>query len=201
MNETQRTCGDCGQCCRLRPVVALRKAENVRCMWRSFRDGCRVFGKIERPEVCASWNCGWLAGWFEKGQRPDRSGYVVDPVVDTVSFGPVGPGGVKYRAIQVWIEAKRPMAHRDPVLREWLIEQAKDKDILAIARCAGETTVLVPPRLSDTGHWRELPGRKMKPTDSAKVVREAIEENIKSAREHGRTAGHDAAGASEHDEI
>lgn len=88
-----RECGDCTLCCKIERIVEFDKPSNTWC--EHCKDGCALFNKPERPEVCRTFRCLWLDNpdtpeWM----RPDKVGFyavekgeytkvVVDPDRDT----------------------------------------------------------------------------------------------------------------------
>ena len=83
-------CGGCTLCCTLVPVdaVDLKKPGFVPCP--HLRDlllvagpGCGIYDT--RPRPCRAWSCVWLTSpGLPPELRPDRCGWVIDPVVDLI---------------------------------------------------------------------------------------------------------------------
>jgi hypothetical protein len=82
-----RACGDCTGCCTELTIddPALRKPDGV---------GCRHLCGVEqggpcgiydsRPATCRDWFCGWrLLSSLNEAMRPDRSGVLISPDIDT----------------------------------------------------------------------------------------------------------------------
>jgi hypothetical protein len=72
-------CGECTLCCTLLRVDELRKLGGSPC--RHLRvapapPGCGIHA--QRPGICRSYACLWLAGGLDEGDRPDRLGAVLD---------------------------------------------------------------------------------------------------------------------------
>ncbi len=70
---TERACGPCLSCCHVPAIQELDKPERVTCR-HACAAGCGIYTAPERPAVCAAFRCAWLAGDFEDGDRPDRTG-------------------------------------------------------------------------------------------------------------------------------
>lgn len=68
-----RTCGSCKACCTALSVTEVPKAEWQRCP-KLGPIGCKVYSK--RPESCRVYLCGWLAGYGDRFDRPDRLGAI-----------------------------------------------------------------------------------------------------------------------------
>ena len=148
-----RVCGDCTLCCRLIPVEALGKAAGKRC--KSQRaTGCAVYAT--RPLSCRSWSCRWLLG--DALPRPDRAAYVVDPSPDYVEGKVLDSEEVRrIPVIQIWVDPRYPDAHRDPMLRAYLLA-ASAEGLAAIVRYdAARSLALFAPVFTGTGEWREHP--------------------------------------------
>lgn len=109
MTDKKRNCGSCQLCCTLMPVadIELKKPALQRCKHLRFKKGCSIYEN--RPFSCASWSCAWLTNDLPSDMpRPDRCGYVVDPVPDTVTYLPEnGDPSVVVPVYQVWIDPKR----------------------------------------------------------------------------------------------
>lgn len=148
-----RKCGSCSFCCVVVPIEQpLNKPANVRCQHLRAK-GCGIYAG--RSDVCKYWSCVWLfQGDTMALKRPDIGGYAVDPMLDEIRID-----GQARQVIQLWIDPKRPEAHRAPELRAWLEMQFETRGLIALARPgnkAGDPAMLlVPPRLSDTGEWFE----------------------------------------------
>ncbi|EJL32797.1 hypothetical protein PMI01_02436 [Caulobacter sp. AP07] len=71
-----RTCGDCGMCCKLMGVKAIDKAPHVWCGHFRKGAGCGIYA--ERPRACADFSCYWLrAPNLDDRWRPDRARFVL----------------------------------------------------------------------------------------------------------------------------
>lgn len=152
-----RQCGSCTLCCKLVPVQELDKNAGEVCPHQRHFKGCAVYDK--RPRSCKSWSCEWLLGnetELPGIKRPDQAHYVIDCVPDYVKiFEAGGSEPIKMGAIQIWIDPKYPNAHRDPALRELLIE----KYAIGIIRFdAYEAINLIPPVMVKDKVWVEMKG-------------------------------------------
>jgi hypothetical protein len=140
--------------------------------------GCAIYDR--RPVSCQMWSCQWLLGQ-DVGQRPDRSGYVVDMMPDFITS--VEPTGEHRRwpVNQVWIDPARPDSHRAPALRRWIEEQGRKVRMMTIVRFGNDGGLLLcPPAMSDDGAWHEKGSemRKGGPNSAAEVVRELAAQGI-----------------------
>lgn len=73
---TSRACGACSLCCIALRVDELGKLAGEPCPKLSPEGGCSIHAT--RPEVCRAYQCHWLDGGLEEGDRPDRLGGIVD---------------------------------------------------------------------------------------------------------------------------
>ena len=144
-----RKCGGCTACCVQLPVRSINKLANQRCAALCSR-GCRVYAT--RPIDCRTFSCRWLMDQSTSGlRRPDRSGYVIDPMLDTVVVN-----GRPIDVVQIWVDPKRTEAHRDPALRAWLVGIAERFGLPALVRWDSEDAMfLAAPCLTSTGEWGE----------------------------------------------
>lgn len=122
--------------------------------------------------MCRYWSCGWLYQPAADGlRRPDISGYAVDPVPQeiVVDERPVF-------ALQIWLDPKRPDAHRDPALRDYLAAMWNENHLVAIVRWQNDTgqnaLFLAPPACSDDGQWIE----KLSPLVSSEQLEKRLAE-------------------------
>lgn len=148
-----RSCGSCTICCTLVPVELHEghKPGNVRCPHLK-STGCGIYAR--RPRPCWAWSCKWLIDDSTAAlRRPDRSGYAIDPMLDTILAGEH-----PMEVIQIWVDPARPDAHRDPALRAWLVQMDERFALMALVRSPGLGILLVPPARSDTGDWLENAG-------------------------------------------
>jgi hypothetical protein len=72
-----RKCGECEACCEFAEIKegdfykpAFQKCEH-QC------NGCAIFGKLQRPGICNSYQCSWLRGFGNEDERPDKNGIIV----------------------------------------------------------------------------------------------------------------------------
>jgi hypothetical protein len=152
----QRRCGACTMCCTHVPVTlpppAGQKAAGVPCPYLSGHRGCGIYAK--RPRVCVAWSCRWL---FDRDtaelQRPDQSGYIISPDLQTLLID-----DDPLLAVQVWVDPARPDAHRDPALRAYLLKLFQRHRLLAAVRThnqEGEKAMLLIPPIEPNGEWVE----------------------------------------------
>jgi hypothetical protein len=174
-----RTCGDCTLCCKLVPVrdkrTGLNKDANTKCRHQSHARGCGVYNTVAMPMPCRMWSCRWVAEepGTEKLSRPDRSGYVLDLMPDFVTAVDNDTGETrKIEIIQVWIDPRRPDAHRDPALRAYLGKLAQ-QGVAALIRRDAEAGFILAPNTA-TGGWEEIGAQSTGETHSAEEVIDAI---------------------------
>lgn len=74
---TKRECGECEVCCYVAEVKEgiVNKPACRTCPFQN--NGCAIFDKPERPQVCSSFQCGWLRGAGKEKDRPDKSNVMV----------------------------------------------------------------------------------------------------------------------------
>ena len=153
-----RTCGDCSKCCDLLPVKELGKAANERCVHQSYAKGCKIYQKEGFPVSCRYWTCRWLTDTDTAAMsRPDRSGYVIDVMPDFIRITPNGGETQNVPVIQVWVDPKRPDAHKDPHLRAYLEKQAALGNAALIRFGSHDGFVLFAPIFTGAG-WVEAGG-------------------------------------------
>lgn len=77
--QPNRRCGDCGVCCDVLAVPDFKPA-NTRCKHMSAcgTNRCRIHASPEKPSVCSTYQCMWLMGHFQTGDRPDKLGVFFD---------------------------------------------------------------------------------------------------------------------------
>lgn len=106
----QRTCGSCRVCCRLPDIPELNKPRDTWCehaVLDRAKPGC---GRYEtRPEVCRSFECGWLSGLGETQDRPDKLGVMWQPTVRAdgtrvMGFVEVWPGALLKARVQRYLQ-------------------------------------------------------------------------------------------------
>lgn len=151
-----RKCGSCTFCCTAVPVQLAdeHKPAGVRCKHVCGK-GCGIYPT--RPPPCVAWNCTWLFHEATKDmRRPDHAGYVIDPMPQSILIDKNEIG-----ALQIWVDPKRPEAHTDPALRDYLTAMCAEHGFVGLVRWAHpqdqegqEGMALVPPgRYSDV--WIE----------------------------------------------
>jgi hypothetical protein len=76
--QAPRSCGDCNACCEAPPIHDghFRKPRGVLC--REWRQGTRCGIYQTRPAACQDYLCAYLRGDFEEGDRPDKTGVLID---------------------------------------------------------------------------------------------------------------------------
>lgn len=152
-----RACGSCTLCCSLVPVPEIKKPANQRCQHQTRSRGCKVYRREGFPLSCRVWSCRWLTDPAAGDLlRPDRSGYVIDMASEFVE---VGDNATQRRwklpVVQIWCDPKRPDAHRDPRLREYLTHLAKGGTAALVRYSAQDGFVLLAPRFTGSG-WQEM---------------------------------------------
>jgi Fe-S-cluster containining protein len=87
-----RSCGDCIACCVYLKIPALDKPGLAHCQHLNLAepeeegklqlsagcDNCSIYE--DRPEVCKSYSCMWLAGYGDESDRPDKSFMLIDTI-------------------------------------------------------------------------------------------------------------------------
>lgn len=72
----EKSCGDCGLCCKVLAIEALDKADGVWCGHFRKGGGCGFYA--DRPAACRSFHCLWLSSErLGDAWRPDRAGFVM----------------------------------------------------------------------------------------------------------------------------
>jgi hypothetical protein len=74
------------------------------------------------------WSCRWLVNDDTADmRRPDRAGYVIDMMPDFITIQDNETGALtKVEVVQIWVDPRRPDAHRDPALRAYLERRAAE---------------------------------------------------------------------------
>lgn len=174
---TERQCGGCTLCCKLLPVRSLDKKDGQRCQHQRAGKGCAVYSNLIRiaPE-CVFWTCRWLNNDDTADlSRPDRSGYVIDVMPDFVTAQDDDTGAInEVPVIQIWVDPKRPDAHKDPALRAWL---DRNKHVAIVRYSANEAFVLFPPSRMKDGQWLEKHSNLSGPTHTAEQLFRVLSEN------------------------
>jgi hypothetical protein len=72
-----RKCGECEVCCEIAEVKEgdFFKPAFQKCKHQC--NGCAIFGKLERPGICNSYQCSWLRGFGNEEDRPDKNGIMM----------------------------------------------------------------------------------------------------------------------------
>jgi hypothetical protein len=87
--------------------------------------------------------------------RPDRSHYVVDIMPDFITLK-VNEKVSHVEVVQIWCDPKYPDAHRDPALRRWVENLAKQGIVAMVRYNEEESTIIFAPSMSDDGQWHEI---------------------------------------------
>lgn len=159
---TGKQCGACQLCCRLMPIVALRKPANTRCQYQSFKRGCVVHGHPSAfPVACRTWSCLWLGSTEVSGlPRPDRAHYVLDMDTCEVPMANTDGSSVRVSCFQIWVDPAWPNAWRAPALRAWMEREGARLKAGFVIRWGPVKALLVLPPVFDktNGEWHEIPG-------------------------------------------
>jgi hypothetical protein len=76
-DETKsRSCLPCTACCTSLEVVEFNKPAGVPCVHLT-PTGCGIYTDPKKPAICNTFRCGWLEGYGEKNERPDKSGVIL----------------------------------------------------------------------------------------------------------------------------
>lgn len=151
-----RQCGGCTACCKLLPVLEIKKPAMTRCDHQRTGKGCAIYAK--RPASCRVWSCMWLRDPLTADlSRPDRSHYVIDMLPDFVTSVNDDTGEREHiRVVQVWVSPTHRDAHRDPALRAYLEIRGQIDGTMALIRYGQEEAFLLcPPSLNTEGIWVE----------------------------------------------
>lgn len=135
------------------------KPAGARCPHQRHGKGCAVYA--QRPFGCRMWSCRWLADPEATANlsRPDRAGYVIDPMPDFITLEDADGTQVNVEVIQIWVDPKRPDAHQDSHLRAYLERESK---VALIRFNESDGFSLWPPSLSSDGQWHELHGASIR---------------------------------------
>jgi hypothetical protein len=151
-----RNCETCTLCCKLLPVVELKKTAGQVCKHQRNFKGCDIYAK--RPRSCKTWSCAWLEddSLDANFKRPDKAHYVIDPSPDYVTvLDNVTQETHKLPSLQIWIDPKYPNAHHDKALRDYLIEH----NLIATVRFNSSDAInLIPPTMNKSKQWAEVLG-------------------------------------------
>jgi hypothetical protein len=157
-----RECGTCTLCCKLLPVLELKKPANALCVHQTLRKGCSIYAK--RPLSCTVWRCKWL-GFPEaiSMKRPDKAHYVLDGTPDFITvLHNATQERVTLKVLQIWVDPKHKDAHRDLALREYLLGQAQDNTLGLVRFNSTDAITLIPPTMNSTRQWLEHQGEATK---------------------------------------
>jgi hypothetical protein len=165
-----RECGQCQLCCTLLPTREVPSLAGERCRHQRFRKGCAIYAK--RPLPCRFWSCRWLiADDTADLPRPDRAGYVIDIMPDFITLQDHASGtSRRMEVVQVWVDPRRPDAHRDPALRAYLERRAAEGKAALIRFDSERGMVLFAPSLNSTGQWLEHHSSMRETEHSAREV-------------------------------
>jgi Fe-S-cluster containining protein len=98
-----RPCGECTACCTALGVEELHKPNYTPC--RHLCDkGCGIYA--ERPGSCKTFECWWRVGMVA-GDRPDKSGIIVDSTAFAVRVWEVKPGALNWKSNRKAIDKLR----------------------------------------------------------------------------------------------
>ena len=157
----KRQCGDCQLCCKLLPVKELDKDANTRCKFQRFHKGCSVYHTPKMPMSCHLWSCMWLLhNDTEELERPDKTHYVIDVYPDAIGVLNNETGEAQtLPVVVVWCDPKYPDAHRDPMLREYLLRRANEGIACMVRYNSYDTLIIFAPQLCTERRWMEVSGK------------------------------------------
>jgi hypothetical protein len=157
----KRQCGECQLCCKLLPVVSLKKVANEKCKFQKFHKGCTVYHSSKMPLECNLWNCRWLVNDDTADlPRPDRCHYVIDIFPDTVYVKDNNTNKEHLlEAVVVWCDPQYPEAHRDPKLREYLMRCGKENKVTMVRYNSQDSVIIFAPSFSKINQWVEVPSK------------------------------------------
>lgn len=149
-----RNCGGCTACCETEAVPELTKPFFSRCTHAQPDTGCAIYGR--HPASCVAWKCMWLLG-ADLGERPDRSGIVVNSVPPKISREhPLwGPLAGKMSIVHANCLPDRPNAHRDANFQRWLLTTRQVAEVLRVVGDQTEYLWVIPPE-DESGSWLEV---------------------------------------------
>ena len=154
---TGRRCGDCSLCCRLVPVPVLHKAAGQKCRHAKYAKGCTIYE--QRPYVCKTWSCRWLADPTTSGlPRPDRAHYVIDLEYDYITMvDPERNTNTRISVMQVWCDPAFPSAWDTKPLRDFMLALATKWHVATIVRFNSRDAITIfPPPVSGDGEWHVI---------------------------------------------
>jgi hypothetical protein len=85
LEQVGRSCTGCTVCCTILHVREIEKIDGYDCPHQT-GTGCGIYS--DRPDSCASYACGWLAGLVD-GARPSVSGLLVSSDHESAKLGEV----------------------------------------------------------------------------------------------------------------
>lgn len=153
----KRSCGNCALCCKLIPVSEIGKPKDTWCQHAVAGHACAIYDR--RPTGCQRWSCAWLLHDDDFGPelKPDFCHVVVDMWVTEIGIRDNISGDVKpIDAVQLWVDARYPDAHRAPAVRLLLEKIAEVCGMPALARIGGRGVAIIAPQISKTGAWLEI---------------------------------------------
>lgn len=126
-----RECGPCSECCYALGVHELPKLDFAHCKHEksSKKGGCAIYGT--RPTSCREFRCLWLAGSFDRKDRPDRIGIV---------FGTAHMQGTE--VVMAWV--RKPGADKVGRGQELINMLARQGIPVCISRWDKTKSILVP---------------------------------------------------------
>lgn len=75
--SARRECGTCSACCRWPSIPELSKPRGIACdRLAACGHGCTRY--VERPWSCSEYQCSWIEGYGNAGDRPHESGVLID---------------------------------------------------------------------------------------------------------------------------
>lgn len=155
----KRVCGDCQLCCKLIPVEEMDKPAFQKCEFQKYHKGCTIYP--DRPVGCASWSCGWLVNPADPNgpllslDRPDRSGYVIDPMLGSITVQDDEGKSYEEASVEIWVDGlqniRKPID--DPKFCVW--HQENIPMLTCTIRYAiGKGVVMVPPNRNNGKDWK-----------------------------------------------
>lgn len=68
-----RNCDECAVCCEIAEVKEGDFYKPAGKLCSHSCNGCKLFGKSDRPKVCSDYQCAWSRGYGDINDRPDKS--------------------------------------------------------------------------------------------------------------------------------
>lgn len=138
LDRQPRSCGACSACCFVLGVQPLNKPAFQRCA-HACEKGCGIYET--RPEPCRLYRCGWLEGFGERRDRPDRLGVILDRIAPPAELQARAAAG-DVDAIAKCEHAKRTIRARE--VRPGALGVARVKRFLEGLHRRGHLVALVP---------------------------------------------------------